>query len=67
MISTKGNEGAKQIAHLIYQVIEIAYMANLNILSFEADGVRSKFNAQSIIINKILDFLEYKDSFYLRC
>ena len=45
MISTKGNEGAKQIAHLIYQVIEIAYMANLNILSFKANSVRSEFNA----------------------
>ena len=64
MIPTKGNEGAVQIAHLIRQVIEMAYTANLNILSFGADGARSEFNAQSIIMNEASDFLEYKDSFY---
>ena len=45
MISTKGNERAEQIVHLICQIIEIAYMANLNILSFKANSVRSEFNA----------------------
>ena len=64
MIPTKGNEGAEQIAHLIRQVIKMAYTANLNILSFGADGARSEFNAQSIIMNEALDFLEYKDTFY---
>ena len=64
MIPTKGNEGAEQIAHLIRQVIEMAHMANLNILSFGADGARSEFNAQTIITNEALNFLEYKDSFY---
>src|ERR1044071_314275 len=64
MILTKGNKGAEQIAHLIRQVIEMAYTANLNILSFRADGARSEFNAQSIIMNEALDFLEYKDTFY---
>ena len=64
MIPTKGSEGAEQIANLIRQVIEMAHIANLNILSFGADGAKSEFNAQSIIMNEALDFLEYKDSFY---
>jgi len=45
MIPTKGSEGAEQIANLICQVIEMAHIANLNILSFGADGARSEFNA----------------------
>ena len=64
MIPTKGNEGAEQIACLIRQIIEMAHMANLNILSFGADGARSEFNAQTIITNEASNFLEYKDSFY---
>ncbi|PKC07799.1 hypothetical protein RhiirA5_500417 [Rhizophagus irregularis] len=46
------------------QVIEISHIANLNILSFGADGARSEFNAQSIIMNEPSNFLEYKDFFY---
>ncbi|CAG8640493.1 1845_t:CDS:2, partial [Dentiscutata heterogama] len=38
MLPTKGNKGAEQIAHLIRQVIEMSHIANLNILSFGADG-----------------------------
>ncbi len=45
MILTKGSEEAEQIANLIRQIIEMAHIANLNILSFEADRVRSEFNA----------------------
>ncbi|CAI2195895.1 3727_t:CDS:2, partial [Funneliformis geosporum] len=41
IIPTKGNKGAEQIAHLIRQVIEMTYKANLNILSFRADDARS--------------------------
>src|SRR6266542_3977023 len=64
MIPTKGNEGAEQIADLMRQVIEMVHITNLNILSFGADGARSEFNAQSIIMNETSNFLEYKDSFY---
>ena len=64
MIPTKGNEGAEQIACLVRQIIDMAHMANLNILSFGADGARSEFNAQTIITNEASNFLEYKDSFY---
>src|ERR1044071_7984558 len=64
MIPTKGNEGAEQIAYLIRQIIEMAHMANLNILSFGADGARSEFNAQTIISNETSNLLEYKDLFY---
>lgn len=46
------------------QVIEMSHIANLNILSFGADGARSEFNAQSIIMNEASNFLEYKDFFY---
>ncbi|RIB25476.1 hypothetical protein C2G38_1956345 [Gigaspora rosea] len=42
----------------------MSHKANLNILSFEADGARSEFNAQSIITNEASNFLEYEDSFY---
>ena len=57
MIPIKGDEGADQIAQLIRQVIEMAHIVNLNILSFGADGARSEFNAQSIIMNEASDFL----------
>ena len=45
IIPTKGSKGAEQIANLIHQVIEMTHIANLNILSFGADGARSEFNA----------------------
>src|SRR5260363_242597 len=64
MLPTKGNEGAEQIAHLIRQVIEMSHIANVNILSFGADGARSEFNAKSIITNEASNFLKYVDSFY---
>src|SRR3989442_13037695 len=64
MIHTKGDEGADQIEQIIRQVIEMAHVANLNIISFGADGARSEFNAQTIIKNEASTFLEYKDSFY---
>ncbi|PKC63154.1 hypothetical protein RhiirA1_464123 [Rhizophagus irregularis] len=48
MISTKGDEGADQIAHL----------------NSSTDDARSEFNAQSIIRNEASNFLEYKVSLY---
>ncbi|GET01538.1 hypothetical protein GLOIN_2v1471637 [Rhizophagus clarus] len=58
MILTKGNKRAEQIAYLIRQVIEMSHIVNLNILSFGADGARSEFNAQSIIMKEASNFLE---------
>ncbi|CAJ0768318.1 19931_t:CDS:2, partial [Entrophospora sp. SA101] len=64
MLPTKGDESADQISNLLREVIELANVANLNILSFGSDGARSEFNAQSIIMNEASGFLEYKDAFY---
>ncbi|CAH1769988.1 10484_t:CDS:2, partial [Entrophospora sp. SA101] len=58
------DESADQISNLLREVIELANVANLNILSFGSDGARSEFNAQSIIMNEASGFLEYKDAFY---
>ncbi|CAJ0643401.1 2257_t:CDS:2, partial [Entrophospora sp. SA101] len=52
MLPTKGDESADQISNLLREVIELANVANLNILSFGSDGARSEFNAQSIIMNE---------------
>ncbi|CAJ0767631.1 10340_t:CDS:2, partial [Entrophospora sp. SA101] len=46
------DESADQISNLLREVIELANVANLNILSFGSDGARSEFNAQSIIMNE---------------
>ncbi|CAG8748065.1 5056_t:CDS:2, partial [Racocetra fulgida] len=75
MLPMKGNENAEQIAHLIHQVIEMSHMANLNILSFGADGARSEFNDlqectriafnEAVLLAKYIHIYNYKEEFLI--
>ncbi|PKK55546.1 hypothetical protein RhiirC2_802113, partial [Rhizophagus irregularis] len=64
ILPTKGDEFAEQIFNILCTVLDFAHQNNLNILSMDADGARSEFNAQTKIMNSSTTYFTFDDPFY---
>ena len=64
ILPTKGDKSADQIFNILQTVLNFAQQNNINILSMDADGVRSEFNAQTQIMNSSTTYFTFDDPFY---
>jgi hypothetical protein len=65
ILPTKSDESAEQIFNIINTVLDFANkIYNINIISMDADGIRSEFNAQTQIMNSSSTYFTFVDLFY---
>ncbi|CAG8846999.1 11942_t:CDS:1, partial [Gigaspora margarita] len=58
LLPTKGNDTTQEIFTILKKIVKISIQANINILSIDADGAITKFNAQILFMqgNNIQEF-----------